>query len=195
METLLPLFGFAIAMSITPGPNVLMVAAAAANHGVRATLPHQGGIALGFAAMLAIVGLGLAGPFAAWPLLHAVLKWGGAAWLLVLAWKIARAGAPGEGPSRPPLGFLGAALFQWVNPKAWMIALAAIPAFTTPQGDILAETLLIAAAFALVCLPCTMVWAGLGAGAARLLRTGGALQAFNIAMALLLVASLIPALM
>ncbi|MBB5689729.1 LysE family translocator [Roseomonas alkaliterrae] len=194
METL-PLLGFAIAMSITPGPNVLMVAAAAANHGVRATLPHQGGIALGFAAMLVIVGLGLAGPFAAWPLLHAALKWGGAAWLLVLAWKIARAGAPGEGPSRPPLGFLGAALFQWVNPKAWMIALAAIPAFTTPQGDILAETLLIAGAFALVCLPCTLVWAGLGAGAARLLRNGNSLQAFNIAMALLLVASLIPALM
>lgn len=194
METL-PLLGFAIAMSITPGPNVLMVAAAAANHGVRATVPHMAGITLGFAAMLVIVGLGLAGPFVAWPMLHAVLKWGGAAWLLVLAWKIARAGAPGAGPSRPPLGFVGAALFQWVNPKAWMIALAAIPAFTTPQGDILAETLLIAAAFALVCFPCTLVWAGLGAGATRLLRTEGALNAFNVAMALLLVASLVPALL
>lgn len=195
METLLPLLGFAIAMSVTPGPNVLMVAAAAANHGIRATVPHMLGITLGFAAMLVIVGLGLAGPFAAWPLLHAVLKWGGAAWLLVLAWKIARAGAPGEGPSRPPLGFVGAALFQWVNPKAWMIALAAIPAFTTPEGDILAETLLIAAAFALVCFPCTLVWAGLGAGASRLLRTEGALNAFNLAMAALLVASLVPALL
>jgi threonine/homoserine/homoserine lactone efflux protein len=194
METL-PLLGFAIVMSITPGPNVLMVAAAAANHGVRATVPHMAGITLGFAAMLVIVGLGLAGPFVAWPLLHAALKWGGAAWLLVLAWKIARAGAPGAGPSRPPLGFVGAALFQWVNPKAWMIALAAIPAFTTPQGDILAETLLIAAAFALVCFPCTLVWAGLGAGATRLLRTEGALNAFNVAMALLLVASLVPALL
>ena len=191
----LPLLGFAIAMSVTPGPNVLMVAAAAANHGIRATVPHMLGITLGFAAMLVIVGLGLAGPFAAWPPLHAVLKWGGAAWLLVLAWKIARAGAPGEGPSRPPLGFVGAALFQWVNPKAWMIALAAIPAFTTPEGDILAETLLIAAAFALVCFPCTLVWAGLGAGASRLLRTDGALHAFNIAMAVLLVASLVPALL
>jgi threonine/homoserine/homoserine lactone efflux protein len=195
MDTLLPLLGFAIAMSVTPGPNVLMVAAAAANHGIRATVPHMLGITIGFAAMLVIVGLGLAGPFAAWPLLHAVLKWGGAAWLLVLAWKIARAGAPGEGPSRPPLGFVGAALFQWVNPKAWMIALAAIPAFTTPEGDLLAETLVIAAAFALVCFPCTLVWAGLGAGASRLLRTDGALTAFNIAMAVLLVASLVPALL
>lgn len=195
MDTLLPLLGFAIAMSVTPGPNVLMVAAAAANHGIRATVPHMLGITFGFAAMLVIVGLGLAGPFAAWPLLHAALKWGGAAWLLVLAWKIARAGAPGAGPSRPPLGFVGAALFQWVNPKAWMIALAAIPTFTTPEGDLLAETLVIAAAFALVCFPCTLVWAGLGAGASRALRTEGALRAFNVAMAALLVASLVPALL
>lgn len=193
METLLPLLGFAVATSVTPGPNVLMVAAAAANHGVRATVPHMLGITIGFAAMLLIVGLGLAGPFAAWPLLHAVLKWGGAAWLLVLAWKIARAGAPGEGPSRPPLGFIGAALFQWVNPKAWMIAIAAIPAFTTPSGDLLAETLRISAAFAAVCFPCTAVWALLGAGAGRVLGTPGALRAFNVAMAALMVASLIPA--
>jgi threonine/homoserine/homoserine lactone efflux protein len=193
MDKTLALLGFAIAMSITPGPNVLMVAAAAANAGIRATVPHMAGIACGFAAMLLIVGLGLAQPFATWPLLHTVLKWGGAGWLLVLAWKIARAGAPGEGPPRPPLGFLGAVLFQWVNPKAWMIALAAIPAFTTPQGDTLAEALMIAGAFALVGFPCTLVWAGLGAGASRLLRTGRALRGFNIAMAMLLVLSLLPA--
>jgi threonine/homoserine/homoserine lactone efflux protein len=190
----LALLGFAIAMSVTPGPNVLMVAAAAANAGVRSTVPHMLGIAVGFGAMLLIVGLGLAAPFAAAPWLHTALKWGGAAWLLVLAWKIARAGAPGEGPPRPPLGFIGAALFQWVNPKAWMIALAAIPAFTTPDGDMLRQSLTIAGAFALVGFPCTLVWALLGAGASRLLRTDRALRGFNIAMALLLVASLIPAL-
>jgi len=194
METLLPLLGFAIATSVTPGPNVLMVAAAAANHGIRATVPHMAGIAIGFAAMLVAVGMGLAAPFAAFPWLHTALKWGGAAWLLVLAWKIARAGTPGDGPSRPPLGFIGAALFQWVNPKAWLIALAAIPAFTTPAGDTLAETLVIAAAFALVCMPCTAVWAALGAGAGRVLRSPGALRAFNVTMALLMVASLVPAL-
>jgi threonine/homoserine/homoserine lactone efflux protein len=190
----LALLGFAIAMSVTPGPNVLMVAAGAANAGVRATVPHMVGIAIGFGAMLLIVGLGLAAPFAAAPWLHTALKWGGAAWLLVLAWKIARAGAPGEGPPKPPLGFIGAALFQWVNPKAWMIALAAIPTFTTPDGDMLRQSLTIAGAFALVGFPCTLVWALLGAGASRLLRTDRALRGFNIAMALLLVASLIPAL-
>ncbi|WP_198372164.1 LysE family translocator [Roseomonas rosulenta] len=189
----LALLGFAIAMSVTPGPNVLMVAAGAANAGVRATVPHMMGIAVGFGAMLLIVGLGLAAPFAAAPWLHTALKCGGAAWLLLLAWKIARAGAPGEGPPRPPLGFIGAALFQWVNPKAWMIALAAIPTFTTPDGDILREALLVAGAFALVGFPCTLVWALLGAGASRLLRTDRALRGFNIAMAVLLVASLIPA--
>jgi threonine/homoserine/homoserine lactone efflux protein len=193
MDTLLPLLGFAVAASVTPGPNTLMVTAAAANHGVRATLPHMLGITLGFAAMLLLVGLGLAAPFAAWPVLHAALKWGGAAWLLWLAWKIARAGAPGEGRARPPLGFLGAALFQWVNPKAWMIALAAIPAFTTPAGDILAEASVIAGAFALVCFPCTLVWALLGAGAGRALGTPSRLRAFNGVMAALMVASLLPA--
>lgn len=193
MDALLPLFGFAVAASVTPGPNTLMVTAAAANHGVRATLPHMLGIACGFAAMLMIVGLGLAAPFAAWPALHTALKWVGGAWLLVLAWRIARAGAPGGGPSRPPLGFLGAALFQWVNPKAWMIALAAIPAFTTPEGDTLAETLLIGATFAAVCLPCTALWAGFGAGARRLLGTPARLRGFNLAMATLMVASLLPA--
>ena len=189
----LALLGFAIAMSVAPGPNVLMVAAGAANAGVRATVPHMLGIAIGFGAMLLIVGIGLAAPFAAAPWLHTVLEWGGAAWLLLLAWKIARAGAPGEGPARPPLGFVGAALFQWVNPKAWMIALAAIPAFTAPDGDMLAQSLVIAGAFALVAFPCTLVWALLGAGASRLLRTGRALRGFNIAMAVLLVASLVPA--
>jgi threonine/homoserine/homoserine lactone efflux protein len=193
METLLPLLGFAVAASVTPGPNVLMVAAAAANHGIRATVPQMFGIALGFAAMLLIVGLGLAAPFAAWPALHTALKWIGGAWLLLLAWKIARAGAPGEGPSRPPLGFIGAALFQWVNPKAWMIALAAIPAFTTPAGDMLAEGLLIAAIFAVVCLPCLLVWASFGAGASRILRTPAALRWFNVTMAVLMVGSLLPA--
>ena len=192
MDLLLPLLGFAIATSVTPGPNVLMVAASAANHGARATGPHVLGIAAGFSFMLLVVGLGLSGPFALSETLHRILKWVGAAWLLLLAWKIARAGAPGEGPRRPPLGFMGAALFQWVNPKAWMIALAAIPTFTTPGGDHVLESLRIALVFAVVGVPCTLVWSFLGAGAGRLLRTPGALSAFNIAMAVLLVASLIP---
>jgi threonine/homoserine/homoserine lactone efflux protein len=136
-EALPALAAFAFATSITPGSNLIMVAALTAYHGVRATVPHMAGITIGFPVMIVLVGRGLAGPFAASPELHAVLKWIGAAWIVWLAWKIARAGAPGEGACKPPLGFFGAAAFQWVNPKAWLLALAAIPAFTCPGGAIL----------------------------------------------------------
>ena len=194
MESLLPLLGFAIATSATPGPNMLMVAASAANHGLRAVVPHVLGIAFGFAAMIWLTGMGLALPLMASPLLHQVVKWGGAAWLAWLAWKIASAGAPGQGPARPPLGFLGAVLFRWVNPKAWMIILAAIPAFTRPGEDLLPQISLIALVFAAVGVPSAGLWGVIGAGAGRLLRPGRGLRAFNIAMAVLMLASLIPAL-
>ncbi|TQF83157.1 LysE family translocator [Elioraea sp. Yellowstone] len=194
MDTLPALAAFAFATSVTPGPNVIMVAASAANHGVRATLPHMAGITIGFPVMIVLVGLGLAGPFAANPDLHTALKWIGAAWIVWLAWKIARAGAPGEGARRPPLGFLGAAAFQWVNPKAWLLALAAIPAFTRPGGDLVTETLVIAAVFLLVSPPSVGFWAVVGAGAGRILRSPAQLRAFNVTMAILLVLSLVPAL-
>ena len=196
MPDLLPLIGFAVAASVTPGPNVLMVAASAANHGLRAALPHMLGITAGFTAMIVLVGVGLAGPLAASATLHLVLRWVGAAWLLWLAWKIATApppaGGQAGGQARPPLGFTGAALFQWVNPKAWMICAAAIPAFTVPGEALLPQVLAIAAAFGAVSMPCLLVWAGLGAGMRRLLSSAARLRAFNLAMAGLLVASLVP---
>lgn len=194
METLPALLAFAFATSVTPGPNVIMVAASAANHGVRATVPHMAGITIGFPVMIVLVGFGLAGPFAANPHLHAVLKWVGAAWIAWLAWKIARAGAPGEGERKPPLGFFGAAAFQWVNPKAWLLALAAIPAFTRPGGDILLETLVIAGVFLLVSPPSVGFWAVVGAGTGRILHSPARLRAFNVTMAVLLVLSIVPAL-
>jgi threonine/homoserine/homoserine lactone efflux protein len=200
MPDWLPLLGFSIAGSVTPGPNVLMVAASAARHGWRGTMPHMLGITAGFTLMLVLVGLGLAGPFAASTTLHAVLRWVGAAWLLWLAWKIASAPPPGEGSAggpagtkaRPPLGFVGAALFQWVNPKAWMLATAAVPTFTRPGEPMLPQVLAIAAAFGLVSMPCLLVWAGIGEGAGRLLSSGRRLRVFNLVMAALLVASLVP---
>jgi threonine/homoserine/homoserine lactone efflux protein len=193
METLPALLAFAFATSVTPGPNVIMVAASAANHGVRATVPHMTGITIGFPVMIVLVGLGLAGPFAASPELHTVLKWVGGAWIVWLAWKIAHAGAPGEGVRKPPLGFFGAAAFQWVNPKAWLLALAAIPAFTRPGGDLLTETLVIAGVFLVVSPPSVGFWAVVGAGAGRILRSPRQLRVFNVTMAVLLVLSLVPA--
>ena len=95
--------------------------------------------------------------------------------------------------TKPPLGFFGAAAFQWVNPKAWLLALAAIPAFTRPGGDLLVETLVIAAAFLAVSPPSLAFWAGIGVGAGRILRSPRALRTFNVTMAVLLVLSLVPA--
>ncbi|PWS37392.1 hypothetical protein DFH01_11155 [Falsiroseomonas bella] len=192
MADLLPLLGFAIAGSVTPGPNVLMVAAGAAGSGVRAVMPHMFGITFGFSAMIALVGLGLAGPLAASPTIHAGLQVVAVLWLLWLAWKIATAPPPGEGPARPPMNFVQAALFQWVNPKAWMIAGAAIAGYTRPGEALLPQVLTIALVFGAISMPCLLVWAGLGAGARRVLRDARSLRRFNIAMGVLLALSVLP---
>lgn len=192
MEYLLTLMGFAIATSATPGPNVLMIAASAAQVGVRRVIPHMLGVSLGFPAMILAIALGLGLPLASYPWLHRVMQILGGAWLLWLAWKIASAPPPGEARPSPPLGFLGAAAFQWVNPKAWMIVLAALPAFTTPGEPLLPQAVTIALVFALVSMPCLLFWAWLGREARRVLGDGARLRAFNWSMAALLVLSLLP---
>ena len=184
--------GFAVAASITPGPNNVMVAAGAANNGLRRTLPHMLGIAVGFAAMLAAAGLGLAAPLAEAPRVQAVLRWIGAAWLLVLAWRIATAPAPGEGTPAPPLGFVGGAMFQLVNPKAWLLVLGVATAWIVGEEPVVPQVAAMVGVFAAVTLPSSLLWASLGAASARLLRAPGRLRAFNVAMAVLLVASLLP---
>lgn len=189
---LLALAAFALAASITPGPNNVMVAATAANHGFRAAVPQVLGISIGFALMLAVVGLGVAGVLAALPNLERLLRFVSLAWLLLLAVRIARAGAPGHGPAHVPLGFLGAAAFQWVNPKAWFIALAASAAWVLPGQAMGPQVAAIAAVFLVVCLPCVLAWAALGSAASRLLHSPGRLRAFNIGMAALMVASMLP---
>ena len=192
MPDLLPLLGFALAGSVTPGPNVLMVAAGAASHGVRAVLPQMLGITFGFSARILLVGLGLAGPLAASETLHGVLRLVAAAWLLWLSWKIATAPPPGEGPGRPPMGFAAAALFQWVNPKAWMVSGAAIAGYTVAGAPLLPQVGAIAAVFGAISMPCLLVWAGLGAGARRWLRSAAAMRRLNLAMGVLLALSVLP---
>jgi threonine/homoserine/homoserine lactone efflux protein len=184
---------FSVATSGTPGPNNIMVSAAAANHGFRATIPHILGIAVGLAVMLLVFGSGLAGPLAADPRLHRILRWVGVAWMLWLAAKIAFAEGPlTGGRGRPPLSFLGAVLFQWINPKAWLIALATVATYTTAEGSLYRQVALLALLSFLVSIPCVAAWAALGAGASRFLMTPRRLRLFNVAMALLLVASLVP---
>ncbi len=182
---------FAVAASITPGPNNLMLLASGVNHGFRSTLPHLLGVSAGFMLLLLAVGLGLAELFARWPLLDGLLRAVGAAYLLWLAWRIARAGSPHAGAAgTAPLGFWAAAGFQWVNPKAWMMAVAAYTAYVPARspGAVLAVALL----FALINLPCLSVWTLLGSRLRGWMAQGRRQQAFNWGMGALLVASLWP---
>jgi threonine/homoserine/homoserine lactone efflux protein len=192
--TLLSLTGFAIVMYVTPGPNNVMLASSGANHGIRASVPHMVGIAVGFSPMLIAVSAGLGGVLQMWPPLLPAMRWIGAAWLLLLAWKIATAPLPGTIAPARVLGFWGAAAFQWINPKAWLITLAAASEFTSPDQPVAWQSIRLGLVFFVVGLPCTLVWVLLGCGAARLLRAPGQVRGFNIAMAVLLVASLVPVL-
>lgn len=183
---------FALSMSATPGPNNTMVAASGANFGFRRTLPHMLGVSIGFPVMLVLVALGAGEILRSWPALQIVLRWVGAAYLLYLAWKIATA-TPGTGEasrSGRPMTFVQGALFQWVNPKAWVIAAGAVVTYTS--GSVWLQSTLLAGIFLLMCLGCLAFWTGVGAGASRILRSQAALQWFNWVMAALLVASLVP---
>ena len=194
LDLVLPVALFAVSMSITPGPNNVMVTASGANFGYRRTVPHLLGIGLGYPAMVAGVGLGLGGVFETVPAVHVVLKYVGAAYILWMAWKTATAtGTDGtrQQPGRP-LTFPQAAAFQWVNPKGWVVAVGAISAFTTLQGDLLFEVAAITLTFACVNYPCASVWTLFGVGIGRLLKRGNRLRIFNLGMALLLVASIVP---
>ena len=191
---LLSLTGFAVAMYITPGPNNVMLASAGANHGVRATVPHMLGINFGFSAMLVLVAAGLGSLLFVFPLLLPTMRWAGAAWMLYLAWKIATAEPPGEGVRRRVLGFLGAAAFQWINPKAWLIAVGTASEFMLPHRSLAAQLARIGLVFLVVGIPCMLPWVLLGTGAGRVLRSRAQLRAFNVAMAALLVVSLVPVL-
>lgn len=193
-EMLAALALFAFVSSITPGPNNTMLLASGANFGFRRTLPHLMGVNLGFFALVLGAGLALGGLFAAYPALHGVLKVAGAAYLLYLAWKIAMSGEMkgGEGAGRPQT-FWQAAAFQWVNPKAWAMALGGVTAYAPPE-NYAANVVVVAAVFTLVNLPCVASWTGFGLALRGVLGTPGRLRAFNWTMAALLVLSLAPVL-
>ena len=193
-EQLLALAAFAFVTSITPGPNNLMLMASSANFGVRRTVPHMLGVALGFVFMAVLVGAGLAQAFAAVPRLYAVLKVVSVAYLLFLAWKIATAPPPGHAArAGRPMTFLAAAAFQWVNPKAWAMALTAVSVYAPSQTA--AGIAAVAVVFGLVNLPSVGTWAVLGQGMRRVLTNPARMRGFNVLMAILLVASLYPVLL
>ena len=191
-ELLGPLVLFAAAVTLTPGPNVVLVTASGANFGFRRTIPQMLGITFGFGTMVLATGLGLAGMVHAEPRLHAVLKYAGGAYLLYLSWRIARADAASTSARARPIGFVEATLFTWMNPKAWMSALSAAAAFTTVGGNLLLESALIAGVLAAFCLLSAAVWAGFGTVIGRYLATPRVRRIFNWSMAGLLALSLIP---
>ncbi len=193
VEILLALVTFAFVSSITPGPNNLMLMASGANFGFRRTIPHMFGVGLGFTFMLLVVGTGLVQVFERFPIFYFGLKIASVAYLLVLAWKIAHA-APtrDQAPHGQPMTFLQAAAFQWVNPKAWAMALTATTAYA--PGQTLNAIVLVAVVFAAVNLPSVSTWTALGQQMARMLTNPRRLAFFNWTMATLLVASLYPVL-
>lgn len=184
---------FAFVTVITPGPNNLMLMASGANFGFARTIPHMLGIGLGFPAMVALVGLGVMQVFDLWPLSHTILKIASVAYLLYLAWKIANAAPPGQARAEGrPLTFLQSAAFQWVNPKAWSMALSAITLYAT--GRDLTAIAWVAGTYVVLSLISTTSWTVLGQQMRRLLKNPLRLRVFNWIMAALLVATLIPVL-
>ena len=189
-ELIPALLAFAFATSITPGPNNLMLMASGVNFGFRRTLPHMLGVGIGFTVMILAVGAGLIGLFDAFPVSYTVLKVVSVVYMLWLAWKIATAAAPGEAEGGTPLTFFQAAAFQWVNPKAWAMALGAISLYAPDRS--LVAVAAVALIFGAVNLPSVSSWTVLGQSMRRILSRPGHLRLFNAVMAGLLVASLYP---
>ena len=193
LELMTAFAGYCFVSSITPGPNNLMLMASGANFGFFRTIPHMLGVGLGFVLMVVLVGIGLAQIFDLYPITHTILKIGSVGYLLYLAWKIANA-APvnAKDSSGTPMTFLQAAAFQWVNPKAWTMAVTAVTVYAPDTN--LATLLLVAAIFGAVNLPAVSSWTLLGEQMARILTNPTRLRLFNWSMAALLIASLYPVL-
>ncbi len=193
-ELFIAFLAFAFVSSVTPGPNNLMLMASGANFGFARSIPHMLGIGIGFTFMIVVVGVGLVGIFDIYPISYTILKVASVTYLVWLAWKIAHAAPPGSSEATGnPLTFLQAAAFQWVNPKAWAMALTAISAYA-PGTDI-AAVALVAIIFGLVNIPTVSIWTIIGREIRRFLTNPARLRTFNWTMAALLVASLFPVLL
>jgi threonine/homoserine/homoserine lactone efflux protein len=184
---------FCFVSSITPGPNNLMLMATGANFGARRAAPHASGIVLGFTFMIVAIGLGVAQLFQIYPLAHQLLGVVSVIYLIYLAYKTAtaRTNLDSPEPAGKPITFWQAAAFQWVNPKAWTMALAAVTVYA-PQPVTYKEVIVVAAIFGAINLPCISVWLLLGVKMRRFLTTPARLRGFNWTMAGLLILSLAP---
>tara|TARA_R110002012_G_scaffold57405_4_gene147948 strand:+ start:47 stop:640 length:594 start_codon:yes stop_codon:yes gene_type:complete len=191
-DILTALMLFALVSSITPGPNNLMLMASGVNYGVKRSLPHMFGVSLGFTLMVALVGLGIMQLFDMFPVTYQILKVLSVTYLLYLAYKIATASNAKQNNTTDakPMTFFQAVLFQWVNPKAWTMALTAISVYA-PSKSVLA-VVMVSSVFGAVNFPCISTWTILGQKIQGFLTDDKRLRVFNFTMAGLLVISLYP---
>jgi threonine/homoserine/homoserine lactone efflux protein len=184
---------FMISMGFTPGPNNILVASSGVNFGFRATVPHILGVTVGFPLMLLIVGLGLAKIFIAFPSVHAALKYICIAYMLYLAWRIARASAMDEArKTRKPLTFTQGALIQWVNGKGWVVALSLVTTYTVVNRTLPLQIAALAAIALFITMASVCTWTYFGSLLRKFLQTESRRRWFNYSMAMLLVVSIIP---
>jgi threonine/homoserine/homoserine lactone efflux protein len=194
-ETAAALASFAFVTSFTPGPNNIMLTASGVNFGFARTIPHMFGVSLGFLVLLVACGAGLGALFASYPQARTVLKFAGALYLVWFAWKVANAANPERGESAgAPLTFLQAAAFQWLNPKGVIVALGTIAIYVRPETA-LRDLALVLAIFAVATAGAVVTWSVFGVALSRALDNPRRARVFNIAMALLLVASVVPMLL
>jgi threonine/homoserine/homoserine lactone efflux protein len=187
---------FAVVMFFTPGPNNIMLLSSGLTYGFRRTLPHVAGITIGFAFMVGAVGLGLGTIFITYPVLQTILKYAGVAYLVYLAAVIAMSGpvTPDQDNRRGPMTFWGAAMFQWINVKGWVMVIGTITAYAGIASfpwNIVIQVMLSLLLGALSC----SAWALFGSALRPILTSPSAVRAFNIVMAVLLLASLYPVFM
>ncbi|MBC8494386.1 MAG: LysE family translocator [Candidatus Thioglobus sp.] len=192
MDNLLSIFLFAVVMTITPGPNNIMILASGLNFGIKRSIPHLFGIAIGFPMMLLAVGFGLDSIVVKFPLVHNMIKILGVGYLLYLAYKLFMTKKQQSINSQiKPLSFIQAVLFQWVNPKAWVMIFSGIGAFTS-SVNIQSTTWVLALSFMVAIFPCNGSWLFLGSQMKKLIKTDAHYQWFNRTMAILLVISVLP---
>jgi len=184
----LPFATYSFVMSITPGPNNVMLTTSGANFGFRRTIPHLLGISTGVAVQLIAVCAGLGAVFTRWPALQTVLSWAGAAYLIFMGWKLLRSsGIATSAAAGEPITFFQAALFQFLNPKAWVMTLTAAALFFPAEWGIVRGSAYVIFMMVVINLPSIAVWALFGSSMRRLLEQRSRRTVFNSAMALALV--------
>jgi threonine/homoserine/homoserine lactone efflux protein len=193
MEHWFSMILFAVSTAVTPGPNTLLAMLSGLNFGIAKSLPLLFGISIGFSLMLFLVGIGLGQILTLYPTLSLIVNIAGLTYLLYLAWKIATSSVDNQQRKQTkPLNFFKGVLFQWVNPKAWVVCISAVSVYTTSGDLYFMQTTVLASIFLLIGLPCVGCWVMFGALLRQQLKHTRFIRGLNVAMALLLLTSIAP---